>query len=67
VEDSALDFLAEEGYDPSFGARPMRRAIARHVVNPIASRVITGEFGEGDTVVVDGPEEEGGALRTGKG
>jgi len=67
VTDAALDFLADEGYDPSFGARPLRRAIARHVVNPIASRVIAGEFGKGDTVVVDGPEEAGGALRIGKG
>jgi ATP-dependent Clp protease ATP-binding subunit ClpC len=63
VTDSALDFLADEGYDPSFGARPMRRAIAKLVVNPIASRVISGEFGKGDRIVVDGPEEEGAGMR----
>jgi hypothetical protein len=45
----------------------MRRAISRFVVNPIASRVIGGEFKSGDTIVVDGPEEVGGAMRIGKG
>jgi ATP-dependent Clp protease ATP-binding subunit ClpB len=67
VTDSALDFLADEGYDPSFGARPMRRAIAKLVVNPIASRVISGEFKSGDVVVDDGSEEDGGAVWIGKG
>ena len=63
VSDAALDFLADEGYDPSFGARPMRRAISRHVVNPIAGGVISGEYKSGDVVVVDGPGEQGGELR----
>jgi ATP-dependent Clp protease ATP-binding subunit ClpB len=53
VTDAAYDHLAEVGYDPSFGARPMRRAIGREVVNPLAAKVIAGEFGAGDTVVVD--------------
>jgi hypothetical protein len=45
----------------------MHRAIAKLVVNPIASRVISGEFKSGDVVVDDGSEEDGGAVWIGKG
>ncbi|HET7270808.1 MAG TPA: AAA family ATPase [Rubrobacter sp.] len=57
VRDAAKEFLAEEGYDPKFGGRPLARAIRRHVENPLSSRIIGGEFGPGDTVVVDRAEE----------
>ncbi len=53
VTPAAREFLAEEGYDPKFGARPLARAIRRHIENPLSSRIIEGEFGPGDTVVVD--------------
>jgi ATP-dependent Clp protease ATP-binding subunit ClpC len=53
VTDAAKAFLAETGYDPKFGARPLARAIRRHVENPLSSRIIGGEFGPDDTVVVD--------------
>ena len=53
VTGEAKEFLAEEGYDPKFGARPLARAIRRFVENPLSSRIIGGEFGPGDTVVVD--------------
>src|ERR687897_1848369 len=53
VTDAAKEFLAEEGYDPKFGARPLARAIRRYVENPLSSRIIGGEFDPGDTVVVD--------------
>jgi ATP-dependent Clp protease ATP-binding subunit ClpC len=53
VTDAAKEFLAEEGYDPKFGARPLARAIRRYVENPLSSRIIGGEFGPGDIVVVD--------------
>ncbi|HZY64938.1 MAG TPA: AAA family ATPase, partial [Rubrobacteraceae bacterium] len=53
VTDAAKEFLAEEGYDPKFGARPLARAIRRHVENPLSSRIIGGEFDPGDTVRVD--------------
>ena len=53
VADAAKEFLAEEGYDPKFGARPLARAIRRHVENPLSSRIIGGEFDPGDTVRVD--------------
>jgi ATP-dependent Clp protease ATP-binding subunit ClpC len=53
VTDAAKEFLAEEGYDPKFGARPLARAIRRHIENPLSSRIIGGEFGPGDTVLID--------------
>ncbi len=49
----ALDKLAEEGYDPTYGARPLRRAIQRLVENPLARRILAGEFGAGSTVRID--------------
>src|SRR5215204_541979 len=51
--DAAKEFLAEEGYDPKFGGRPLARAIRRYVENPLSSRIIGGEFGPDDTVIVD--------------
>ena len=53
VTEAAKEFIAEEGYDPKFGARPLARAIRRHIENPLSSRIIEGEFGPGDTVLVD--------------
>ncbi len=49
----AKALLAKEGYDPTFGARPLKRTIQRLVQDPLAFRLLEGEFGEGDTVVVD--------------
>ena len=49
----AKSWLAKEGYDPLFGARPLRRAIERYVENPLSSKILRGEFSPGDTVVVD--------------
>jgi ATP-dependent Clp protease ATP-binding subunit ClpC len=57
VTDAAKEFLAEEGYDPKFGGRPLARAIRRYVENPLSSRIISGEFGPGETVVVDRAED----------
>jgi ATP-dependent Clp protease ATP-binding subunit ClpC len=53
VTPEAREFIAEEGYDPKFGARPLARAIRRHIENPLSSCIIGGEFGPGDTVLVD--------------
>ncbi|CAN5882542.1 ATP-dependent Clp protease ATP-binding subunit [soil metagenome] len=58
VADAARELLAEEGYDPKFGARPLARAIRRHVENPLSSSIIGGDFDPGDTVVVDREGEE---------
>jgi len=53
VTPAAKDAIIAEGFDPQFGARPMRRAIQRLVQDPLALKVLTGEFVEGDRVVVD--------------
>lgn len=57
--DDAKDRLAEAGYDPTYGARPLRRAIQRMVEDPLAEEFIRGTFKEGDTVVMEiDPENE---------
>jgi ATP-dependent Clp protease ATP-binding subunit ClpB len=53
VTAEAKAFLAREGYDPQFGARPLKRTIQRLVQDPLAIKLLEGEFGEGDTVTVD--------------
>jgi ATP-dependent Clp protease ATP-binding subunit ClpB len=58
LTDSAKDFLAEAGWDPTFGARPLKRAIQRLVENPLAVRLLSGELADGDTVRVDAGERE---------
>jgi ATP-dependent Clp protease ATP-binding subunit ClpB len=50
---AAMRFLGDEGYDSAYGARPLKRAITRYVQDPLARRLLQGEFGPGDTVVVD--------------
>jgi len=49
----AKDVIIEEGYDPTYGARPLKRTIQRRVLDPLAMRVLQGEFREGDRVVID--------------
>ncbi len=53
LSEPALDFLAEVGYDPVYGARPLKRAIQRELETQIAKAILRSEFGEGDTIVVD--------------
>jgi ATP-dependent Clp protease ATP-binding subunit ClpB len=53
LTDAARAFLVSEGYDPMYGARPLKRTIQRRVLDPLAMRVLQGEFHEGDHVVVD--------------
>jgi len=53
VSDRAKALIAREGYDPQFGARPLKRAIQEHLVDPLATRILSGEFRPGDTVKVD--------------
>ncbi len=52
VTPQARDLIAEEGYDPDFGARPLRRAIQRLIENPLSEEILEGKFREGDVVVV---------------
>ena len=54
LSDAAKDFLVREGYDPTYGARPLKRTIQRRVLDPLALQVLEGTFGEGDTIRVDG-------------
>jgi ATP-dependent Clp protease ATP-binding subunit ClpB len=57
VTAAALDFLGEAGFDPVFGARPLKRAIRAQLENPLAQEILAGRFHPGDTVSVDaGPE-----------
>src|SRR5688572_12900747 len=53
LTDPASDFLAKQGYDESFGARPLKRAIQRYVEDPLSEKILTGEFSRGDEVEVD--------------
>jgi ATP-dependent Clp protease ATP-binding subunit ClpB len=57
MSDIALDFLAEIGYDPVYGARPLKRAIQRYLETSIAKAILRGEFKNGDTVFVDVEDE----------
>jgi ATP-dependent Clp protease ATP-binding subunit ClpB len=57
LTDAAREVLAEAGWDPSYGARPLKRAIQRLLENPLALRLLEGEFAEGDTIRVDASDE----------
>ena len=54
---ASREWLANEGYDPAFGARPLRRALQKHVESPLSVSLLSGEFKSGDTVIVDVDEE----------
>ena len=64
LTDRAKDLLITEGYDPTYGARPLKRAIQRRVLDPLAMRVLQGDFREGDTVRIDA---SGGDLQFARG
>ncbi len=53
LSEAAADWLAETGYDPAFGARPLRRALQKYLESPLSIELLSGNFGEGDTIVVD--------------
>ena len=58
LSDRAKDLLIAEGYDPTYGARPLKRVIQRRVLDPLAMRVLQGEFREGSRVRIDAPRGE---------
>jgi ATP-dependent Clp protease ATP-binding subunit ClpB len=64
LAEKALDFLGNVGFDPVYGARPLKRAIQQQIENPLAQKILGGDYGQGDTVHVDA---EGGRLVFGKG
>ena len=53
ISDKALDVLADRGYDPQFGARPMKRVLQRDVINELSKEVLSGKFAAGDTIYID--------------
>jgi ATP-dependent Clp protease ATP-binding subunit ClpB len=58
LTDAAKESLAEAGWDPAYGARPLKRAIQRLVENPLALRLLEGEFADGDTIRIDARDGE---------
>ncbi len=58
LTESARAWLADMGYDPTYGARPLRRAIERYLENPLSGKILAGEYREGDTVTVDLADDE---------
>ena len=53
VTDKAKDFLAKVGWDPVYGARPLKRAIQKYLLDELAMEILEGKIKEGDTVIVD--------------
>ena len=53
ISEAAKDHIAREGYDPAFGARPLKRALQREIIDPLAIRLLEGKFKPGDTVFVN--------------
>ncbi len=62
----AKDFVAEKGYDPQFGARPLNRAIQKYLEDPIAEEILKADLSEGDTIKVDFNTKENGLVFTKK-
>ena len=60
VTDAAKKYLGREGYDPVYGARPLKRAIQRDLLDPLALAILDGQFHEGSTVTAD--EKDGGLV-----
>src|SRR5207302_944196 len=58
ITDAAMALVAKEGYDPTYGARPLRRAIQREIENPLARRILGGDFVSGDTLRIDARERQ---------
>ncbi|HLY94929.1 MAG TPA: AAA family ATPase, partial [Gaiellaceae bacterium] len=65
LTDEAKDVLADAGWDPAYGARPLKRAIQRLIENPLALRLLEGDFADGDTIRVDAGDGEVAFRRVG--
>ena len=65
LTDAAKQYLVSEGYEPAFGARPLKRVLQRRVLDPLALRVLEGEVREGDQITVD-TAPEGLVFRKGE-
>jgi ATP-dependent Clp protease ATP-binding subunit ClpB len=66
LSEPAREAIADAGYDPVYGARPLKRALQRLVQDPLATRLLRGEFVAGDEIVLDEGEDGGMAFRKGK-
>ena len=64
ITEAAKNFIAERGYDPQFGARPLKRAIQKYIEDLLAEFIIDGEFNEGVTITVDLDAEKGTTVTT---
>ncbi|HEY5741145.1 MAG TPA: ATP-dependent Clp protease ATP-binding subunit ClpC, partial [Terrimicrobiaceae bacterium] len=53
LTDAAKKFIAKEGYDPAYGARPLKRVIQREILDPLSLDILDGKFHEGDSVTID--------------
>ena len=62
VTEATREFLAKAGFDPQFGARPLKRAIQRELQDPLAKALLEGKFKAGDKIVIDVPSEEEGVV-----
>ena len=58
VDKAAKMLLAKEGYDPQFGARPLKRAVQEHILNPLSMRLLEGDFKPGDRIKVKASDGE---------
>jgi ATP-dependent Clp protease ATP-binding subunit ClpC len=58
LTEQARKWMADKGYDPAFGARPLKRALQKHVESPLSISLLSGEFSQGDTVLVDIEDDE---------
>jgi ATP-dependent Clp protease ATP-binding subunit ClpB len=65
VTDAAKQRLAADGYDPVFGARPLKRLIQREIENPLAKRLLSGEFADGDVITIDANGESFSFVKRG--
>jgi ATP-dependent Clp protease ATP-binding subunit ClpB len=56
ISDAALDRIAASGFDPVYGARPLKRAIQHTIENPLSQKLLAGEYQSGDMIVIDADE-----------
>ena len=64
LTDEAKEFLTDKGYDSSFGARPLKRAIQKYIEDPLAEEIIKTNLQEGDTIILDIDEANAGLKIT---
>jgi ATP-dependent Clp protease ATP-binding subunit ClpB len=62
VTEKAKEWLAREGFDPAYGARPLKRVIQKEIQDQLAMKILEGKFKEGDTIAVDLDSRRGGLV-----